>query len=76
MVDRAIALIRHEWILGATGKLDLRGGFSFLNVITGRGNNSKGGMAVLRPEVAKHLRNVGVLYTEGEGSVVAKIRLT
>lgn len=54
----------------------LRGRSKKVRLITGRGNNSSGRRAVLKPRVQAHLRQLGVSYTmDGtEGVVIAKIK--
>lgn len=54
----------------------LRGRSKKVRLITGRGNNSSGRRAVLKPRVQAHLRQLDVSYTmdETEGVVIAKIK--
>ena len=48
MVEHSIRLIREAVDRGDTERLDLKGGFAYLNIVTGRGNHSQHG-AVLKP---------------------------
>ena len=56
MVEHSVMLIKEAVDRGDTERLDMKGGFAHLNIVTGRGNHSQHG-AVLKPMVMNWLHN-------------------